>query len=175
MVIYKATNKINGKEYIGQTITTLESRKRTHIWESLNNRCTGYFHKAIRKYGPNNFDWEILHTNINNIGDLNKLEIFYIGYYNTFNSGYNLNLGGGGNFGYKNKWGHHTEESKQKMSESRKGIVNKGKYNGQARPVIINNKYFDTVVAASKFLCINESSVRWRINYKTKWLDYHYG
>ncbi|MCK4454676.1 GIY-YIG nuclease family protein, partial [Candidatus Parcubacteria bacterium] len=73
MLIYIATNRVNGKQYVGQTTLTLERRKRTHIWKSLVGGCSGYFYNAIRKYGQKNFVWKILHDNINSINYLNKL------------------------------------------------------------------------------------------------------
>lgn len=85
MLIYIATNKINGKQYVGQTVSSLKVRKRSHRHEAKKNKNNGmYITKAIRKYGMDGFDWTILHDNITNIDDLNKLEMFYIGYYNTF-------------------------------------------------------------------------------------------
>lgn len=94
-LIYKATNKINGKEYVGQTNNTLGERKKQHIQSALNSRKepTNYFHKAIKKYGKDNFKWEILEDNILS-ENLNEREKYWIKYYDTFNNGYNLTEGG---------------------------------------------------------------------------------
>jgi group I intron endonuclease len=133
MLIYKVTNKINGKAYIGQTIKSLKKRKSQHISKALNKEKTFYFHNTIRKHGPKNFSWEIIHDDIDTIEDLNKLEIYYIGYYDTYNNGYNLTLGGGGQVGFVlseetkrkirkgNKGKIVSEETKRKMSEAHKG------------------------------------------------------
>lgn len=88
-----ATNKINGKSYIGQTIQRLQQRKHVHISYAINKRTNVYFHRAIKKYRPKNFSWKIL-AKCNNINELNKLEIFYINFYDTFKNGYNLTTGG---------------------------------------------------------------------------------
>lgn len=105
-IIYKATNKINGKCYIGQTKFTLEKRKLEHENSSYN--C--YFHKALKKYGLDNFSWEIIENGILN---LNKKEIFYINEYNSFKNGYNLTIGGEG-FPI-------SEKTKKKISKSLMG------------------------------------------------------
>ena len=89
--IYKITNKVNGKSYIGQTRYTVEFRWRQHIHKKDNT----YFHNAIRKYGIENFTVETLEQC--EYKDLNSREIFYIAKYNTFNSGYNMTIGGDGN------------------------------------------------------------------------------
>lgn len=93
MIVYMATNRINGKEYIGQTVGSLHQRKNGHF------RRGHYFHKALCKYGKENFDWEILYR-CDNIDDLNRLEIYYIKLYRTFENGYNLTRGGEGTFGF---------------------------------------------------------------------------
>lgn len=54
MFVYKITNKINGKFYIGKTVSTVEDRFRRHIYSS--STSTTYLHSAIRKYGPQNFE-----------------------------------------------------------------------------------------------------------------------
>lgn len=91
-IIYKATNMINNKIYIGYTTTTLKNRMRQHKYGK------SYFGKSIKKYGFENFKWEILEDNIlkENIRDR---EIYYIKNYNSNNSkfGYNLTDGGDGN------------------------------------------------------------------------------
>ena len=58
MIIYKATNKINGKVYIGQSHKSLEERMRRHKNDST--RQDSYFYRAIRKYGWENFSWEVI-------------------------------------------------------------------------------------------------------------------
>jgi group I intron endonuclease len=118
MVIYKTTNKINGKSYIGQTTWSLDKRKYFHIYNALSKRDNIYFHKAIRKYSEENFIWEVI-TKCNSLEELNKAEVEMIEKYNTFENGYNLSLGGSSNAGYK-----HSEESRQKMSEAKKGKNN---------------------------------------------------
>jgi group I intron endonuclease len=58
-VIYKCTNKINCKVYIGQTKQNLSTRITQHKNQSENNPST-YFHKSLKKYAYENFEWEIL-------------------------------------------------------------------------------------------------------------------
>lgn len=89
-LIYKITNKVNNKSYIGQTRYTLEFRWRQH----LNSKDNCYFHKAIKKYGAENFNVEILEEC--DFKDLDSREIFYIAKYNTFKDGYNSTIGGDG-------------------------------------------------------------------------------
>lgn len=115
MIIYMATNKINSHKYIGQTVKTLKRRKQDHILTAMREVTNMYFHRALRRYKPENFIWEILRE-CNNIEELNRLEVYYIGLYNTFNNGYNLTLGGGGSLGYL-----PSEETKQRMSKSNMG------------------------------------------------------
>lgn len=102
MLIYLVTNIVNGKKYVGQTVKSLSRRKQGHITAAKFHKYNSYFHRALIKYGEETFDWKVLHDGIENIDDLNKLEIFYIGYYNTCGkSGYNLTLGGSGQVGRK--------------------------------------------------------------------------
>lgn len=109
------TNKENGKKYIGQTTNSFEQRKHEHVYDALGNKKGMYFHKAIRKYGVEAFDWQTLYE-CDNIEDLNKAEIYYIQHYDTFENGYNLTLGG--------RNAPHSEETKRKMSISKRGENN---------------------------------------------------
>lgn len=99
--IYKYQNKINGKVYIGQSIN-LEARKYGHKSSAFNEKANDYnsqFHQAIRKYGWDNFDYEIiaeLTPEEYSKETLNKLEIFFIKYYNSYHNGYNATEGGDG-------------------------------------------------------------------------------
>ena len=126
-IIYRATNLINGKIYIGKTIQTFDERKRDHTKSRNLNKC-GYFHKAIKKYGKQNFKWEIIYE-CDDILILNVMETFKIMVCHSHYSegrGYNLTWGGEGTYGYK-----HTDETKRKISERNKGNIawNKGKTN----------------------------------------------
>ena len=115
MYIYKITNNINGKIYIGQTVGTVENRFGEHCRAS---KCNTPIDRAINKYGRENFSVEVL-DETNDLEKLNKLEIFYINKYNStdVSVGYNICDGGEGTMGY-----HHRPESCIKMSESRMGI-----------------------------------------------------
>lgn len=93
MIIYMATNKVNGKSYVGQTINSLEQRKREHIRHAMNNKDNSYFHNALRKHDAYSFEWGVL-DECSTLERLNMLEVFYIGFYDTFGNGYNLTEGG---------------------------------------------------------------------------------
>ena len=174
MLIYMATNRVNGKEYIGQTIGSLKHRKQGHITDAKLHRDVMYFHKALRKYGFDNFDWEILHDNITNINDLNKSEIYYIKLYDTFENGYNLNAGG------KNALTSH--KTRKKISENHVDFSGenhpmygkRGKHSPVAKAIIINNKYFDTLKEAADLFDFTPTAIRYRILHKTRWTNYSY-
>lgn len=106
--IYKITNNINGKLYIGK-----------HSTDKLNDGYIGSgirLHQAYNKYGIENFTKEYL-AFCDTEDKLNWLERFYIKKYNTYNneSGYNLTEGGNGS---PMKGKHLSEETKQKISIS---------------------------------------------------------
>ena len=116
MIIYKATNIINNKVYIGQTIHTLNVRKAQHERSHEYGYKTA-FSNAIRKYGKENFIWEVIYET-NSIEDLNEKESYYIKYYKSLvtENGYNLKGGGGNDF--------LTQEVKNKIGESQLGEKN---------------------------------------------------
>lgn len=95
MIIYKATNKVNGKCYIGQTRHSLEERRNAHYAKARQGIKT-HFYSAIRKYGEDNFEWRILCT-AQNKQDLNRLETFFITQYDSIKNGYNMVDGGDNN------------------------------------------------------------------------------
>ncbi len=92
MIIYKATNLINGKVYIGQTIKPLRKRKSNHAYDAKNGSNL-YFHKALRKYGIDSFTWQVVCI-CPNMNLLNEQEKYYILLYNSMDKGYNLTNGG---------------------------------------------------------------------------------
>ena len=114
--VYVHTNKINGKKYVGQTKMKPEER-----WGSKGHRyreCTHFFN-AIKKWGFDNFEHEIVYSGLSHT-EANEKEQELIELYNTRNSKYGYNLREGGSNGGL------SEESKKKLSVSRKG-----KYKGK--------------------------------------------
>ena len=95
--IYKATNTINGKSYIGFD-SAWPKRMNRHL-ENANYNREGKFYDAIRKYGWDKFQWEILYQSEDKEHTLNVMESQFIKEYNTFNKGYNMTEGGEGCFG----------------------------------------------------------------------------
>lgn len=97
--IYKYQNKLNGHIYIGQSID-ITQRQYNHKSSAFNQKAQDYnsqFHQAIRKYGLENFDFEIiaeLTPEEYTRETLNQLEIFFIKYYDSFKNGYNASEGG---------------------------------------------------------------------------------
>lgn len=87
--IYKVTNKINGKVYIGQSVD-IGRRWRQHMTAEDDI----YFHKAIQKYGVENFEWEVIEKCKKS--ELDERESYWIEYYDSFNNGYNCTKGGDG-------------------------------------------------------------------------------
>lgn len=148
--IYKITNMINGKMYIGQSID-IERRWKEHRNFNNNKEKNKPLYNAFKKYGINNFVFEV--ETICNEEELDDLETYYISFYNTYvhsenSNGYNITLGGSGSRGYVaseetkikisnstkgenhyNYGKHLSEEHKKKLSELRKG-----KYIGEDNP-----------------------------------------
>lgn len=106
--IYRITNKINSKTYIGQ-----------HKYKKLNDRYMGsgvLLTKAKKKYGIENFEKEILEFGIPNVELANDWEQMYILFERAKGkSEYNIAPGGLGHIG------HHSEETKNKISKTRTG------------------------------------------------------
>jgi group I intron endonuclease len=94
--IYKITNTVNGKIYIGKTIHTAMERWQKHLYQASGKVRTrdSYLHRAIRKYGKEKFVCETVQEASNDI--LDELERYWIKQYDAMNSGYNLTLGGDG-------------------------------------------------------------------------------
>lgn len=112
--IYKITNIVNGKMYIGQSVD-IDRRWKEHVYDSKNGSSIIY--RAMRKYGVDNFKFDIVQEC--EASELDDLEIEYIDTYNTYvhsdnSNGYNETLGGSGIVGYI-----HTEKDRVKAMINR--------------------------------------------------------
>ena len=96
--IYKFTNKINNKVYIGKSQNLLQ-RYQSHKRNYNNSKLQDYntkFYRALRKYGFENFDYEILEQSDSFTNEqINEKEKYYIKLYNSIEKGYNIQAGGG--------------------------------------------------------------------------------
>ena len=91
--IYKITNTINGKSYIGQTIQNVKERFYQHCATKCSKAVSNMaIHRAIKKYGKSNFTVEVIEE-IDST-NLNDRERYWIKYYNSYNNGYNSTKGG---------------------------------------------------------------------------------
>lgn len=93
--IYKITNKINNKCYIGQSVD-IKIRWLQHIYEGKKNNPQGKLYRAIFNEGIDNFSFEVLEECPLNEKILNEKEKYWIKYYNSFEEGYNSTKGGQG-------------------------------------------------------------------------------
>lgn len=132
--VYKLTNKINGKIYIGKAINILK-----RITEHKNEkRKISILYKAIKKYGWENFEVEILQDfdYIDNL-ELFALETAYIDFFDSIyrEKGYNINLFGTGSVNFR-----HSEETKKKIS-----LANKGRLLGENHPLYGKHQTQETI------------------------------
>lgn len=106
MHIYKITNLINNKIYIGQTA---QKNPKMRWYDHCRNAHTGkksYLCDSLRKHGIDKFKWEIIDV-ANTIDELNILEEFWLAHYKAITKVYNIREAGNNKF--------HKQESIEKM------------------------------------------------------------
>ena len=92
--IYKITNVLNNQCYIGQS-TNIQIRWNQHLKTFKNNEYPHLkIYQAFKNYGIENFSFEVIEQCTMN--DLDEREKYWIKYYNSYNSGYNMTPGGTG-------------------------------------------------------------------------------
>lgn len=145
--IYKITNKINNKVYIGQSIRPIEKRFQRHINDAKNNILDTHFARAIRKYGQDNFILEQI-DQATTQDELNQKEQYWIQYYNSVENGYNetnaIYKCGGNTYQSKNE--NEMEIIKKKIKESKFGSNNPNSKAVKCLNIITNEELiFETV------------------------------
>ena len=127
--IYKITNKINGKIYIGKSIHIFKRFK-----EHTTSKLISPLYHAFRKYNIINFTFEIIH--LCEKCELDIYENYYIDYFNCLTP-----------FGYNLFYNDETntkiisEETKLRMSESHKGHIHSKEHKEKISKSLIGNKY----------------------------------
>ena len=156
-IIYCYTNLINNKKYIGQTINPelRYSAHKSNYKNPNNNEYNSLLHQAFRKYGFENFKYEILAQDIEDINILNDLEIYYIKYYNTqIPNGYNIE-GGGKNSSKPKTLEHRKKEiwGQAKLTEEEVIELRKA-YKAKKSPTEIYNQKYKNRLHYNSFLNI---------------------
>ena len=125
-IIYKHTNLISGKCYVGQTKKSIEKRWLGHISSAI-MECTFHFSNAIRKYPLESWTHEIIEEGILTKKEANMREIYWIEYFKSTDplSGYNMTKGGEGGqtctteqLSLRMKGKPKTREHRQRMREA---------------------------------------------------------
>lgn len=150
--IYKIENKVNKKAYIGQSIH-IEQRwlehKQPSIYNNPNHKSYSYaLYEAFRKYGIDNFEFSIIEECSKE--QLNEREKYWIQYYDSYNNGYNMTLGGDG--------------------VAKEGIIPVYIYNIQGQYI----REFKNVQEAAKILNCNENSIYSAVSSKGLYLKYQW-
>ena len=166
-VIYIYTNNINGHQYIGQT-NNIKKRFNGHKSDSYNMNSHSYnypLHNAIRKYGINNFTFEVLESGLTQ-EEANEREKYWIQKKKTHVSqgGYNISLGGDGCLLERISWEKLKERGRVFTGEEIELIQNK-LINGEKYNDII--KYFAPRLTRSFLSNLNKG-----VNYKNPSLNY---
>jgi len=175
-VIYRHTNTITDKSYIGKTVCGIDTRWREHIC-SANRGLMRYFYNTIRKYGTDCWDHEILYVSFEKDDEhLYEVEVQLISDWDTYHNGYNSDVGGRGAGSGENNpmYGKtHTIETRKNISEARKrqktsnktkskmSLSRRGENNHQFTGYYIyNNQKFASIQTLSDILKINRMSIR---------------
>jgi group I intron endonuclease len=176
--IYKITNLVNGKVYLGQTTQEFNKRMNQHKYELNTNRHhNNHLQSAWDKYGEESFSFEMILTCT--IDDLDKYERYWIEFYHSMNSkhGYNKEAGGNSN----KKQSKETRNKMSKLAKHRAADVNHrlflskiskkawkdGKYENRLNQLKEQSHNFICINTQEIFTSATEMSEKLQINIKS--------
>ena len=146
--IYRATNEVNGKVYIGFD-SNWPVRKRNHLANCENPNLTrtynSKFYRALRKYGREAFRWEVIYQHWDGKYTLQVMEPLFIRQYDSYRKGYNSTMGGEGQLNMV-----FSETHKKKI-----GNANRGKTRGAKQWLVwkIDNPLATTIITNMSKFC----------------------
>lgn len=147
--VYAHINNINGKIYIGMT-----SQRTSKRWNNGNGYSKNeYFYRAIKKYGWDGFEHQVVASNLTKEEAVN-FEIILIKNLNADNPKFGYNITSGGYY-----YGRHTESSKLKMSKTKKENYTRSS-SPTATKVICDNKLYDCIADCADYYSINHKDMR---------------
>ncbi len=134
--IYCIKNLINSKRYIGQSVD-IYKRWSCHT-SALNNgvHCNRHLQRSWDKYGEKSFEFSILEECKIDKDILNKQEQYWINYYDSYNNGYNLTVGGDA---YSSFGVECSDEKKLKISKANTGRKNTKEQNDRISKALLNS------------------------------------
>ena len=164
--IYKATNKVNGKVYIGFD-SAWPRRKKSHLANAhsqSSKRYRQHFHDAIKKHGKDAFEWEVVYQSWDGHHTLTVMEMHFIEQYRSYVgypdcNGYNQTKGGEGQLG-------------RIMSEAtrlKKSASLKGRTTSQSKQVYTPHGTFESVTSTATHLSLHVRTVYERIKRHPEW------
>lgn len=149
--IYKITNLINHKFYIGQTAKNIHQRLKRHCNDALSGRLNTPLAKAIRKYGKENFEISLI-DEAQSKSELDIKEQMWIAKLNAIADGYNAATGGEGGNTYVSKPREELDIIREKLRKTKQGHLNPNAKQIKCKNILSGEElFFDTMFDCQKY------------------------
>lgn len=160
--VYKIVSP-SGKVYIGQS-SNIRRRITEHLYSSKKQNTKLY--ASIRKYGFDSHNIEILFLSQSDY-EKNRMEQFFINYYDSINKGLNLIDVKGDRKSFSGK--KHTEEEIQKIKKRMNGVTPEWAISKRRKGVFcsLNNKTYDSITECAKDFNVSQPLISMMLNGKT--------
>jgi group I intron endonuclease len=152
MLVYCVTNRMNRRQYVGQTSRSLQERKREHEKDVVRLSRKMPISRAVNKYGREVFDWEVL-CECQNQEELNEKEKFFISSLNTLvPNGYNVHEGGSP--------GELSKETREKLAATLRGRsfsdAHRAKLKEAWKTRVITPEHRKKMTEGARRICVTE-------------------